>query len=124
MEKLVMKGASIRKAPNIPVIYTMAGVVNTVALREKGLAYSIYYYVTNMKPNKAVKMIAIEGVTPSPETIGAIKYPLTAEVYAVIRKGTSKKSSASMLRDWLLSANGQAAILESGYVPIPGKNGR
>jgi phosphate transport system substrate-binding protein len=117
MEKLVMKGSPIRNEREVPRIYTMAGVVNTVAVHEHGIAYSIYYYVTNMAPNNHVKMIAIDGVKPTARTIATRAYPLTAEVFVVLRKGMPRESPAALLRDWLQTAEGQAAVQESGYVP-------
>lgn len=122
MEGLVMKGIPIRGPDEIRVIYTMAGVVHAVAKRENAIAYSIFYYVTNMAPDPLTKMIAVEGIRPAPETIGAWKYPLTTEAFAVIRKDAKGESRAVLLRNWLLSAKGQSAVRESGYVPITEKS--
>ena len=117
MEKLIMKGSPMRDPREMPRIYTMAGVVNTVAAHERGIAFSIYYYVTSMAPNRQVKMIAIDGVRPTLATIAARAYPLTSEVFAVVRKGTPRESPAARVRAWLQTAEGQAAVQESGYVP-------
>jgi phosphate transport system substrate-binding protein len=70
-----------------------------------------------MLPDEKVKLIAIDGVQPTSENIGQRHYPLTTDVYAVLRKGMPKDSSAVMLRDWLLTADGKVAVEESGYVP-------
>jgi len=117
IQKLVMGDLPMRDAAGAPVIHTMGGVVHAVAMREWGIAFSIYYYVTNMAPNPATKLLAIEGVPPSPETIAAGAYPLTAEVHAGVREDAPPGSTAVLLRDWLLSEPGQAAIRESGYAP-------
>ena len=117
MEKLVMKGSPMRNEREVPRIYTMAGVVNMVAMHQQGIAYSIYYYVTNMAPNRRVRMIAIDGVKPATRTIATRAYPLTAEVFVALRTGTPRQSPAATLRDWLQTAAGQAAVQESGYVP-------
>lgn len=117
MQKLVMKGVPIRNEREVPRIYTMAGVVNTVAMHEQGIAYSIYYYVTNMAPNHRVRMIAIDGVKPATGTIATRTYPLTSEVFVALRTGTPRQSPAAALRDWLLTGAGQAAVQESGYAP-------
>ena len=71
-----------------------------------------------MFDNQKVKMIAIEGVQPTSATIASRAYPLAAEVYVITRKGTPSTSTAAMLRDWLLSADGQAVVKASGYVPV------
>jgi phosphate transport system substrate-binding protein len=71
-----------------------------------------------MLPDKNVKLIGINGVKPTSENIATRAYPLTAEVYAVTRKMMARDSTAQMLRDWLFTDEGRAAIVESGYVPI------
>lgn len=117
MEKLVMKGLPMRDEREVPRIYTMAGVVNKVAAHEKGIAFSIYYYVTNMAPDEHIRMIAIDGVRPTAATIASRAYPLTSEVFAVVRKGLPPGSPAASLLGWLQTGEGQAAVRESGYVP-------
>ncbi len=117
MEKLVMKGSPMRNEHEVPRIYTMAGAVNKVAAREYGIAFSIYYYVTNMAPDEHVRMIAIDGVRPTAATITSRAYPLTSEVFAVVRKGLPQGSPAASLLAWLQTGEGQAAVRESGYVP-------
>ena len=67
----------------------------------------------------SLKICAVNGVMPSAETIRNRTYPFVTPVYAVIRKGTPKTSSAVRLRDWLLTEEGQAVVKESGYVPMP-----
>jgi phosphate transport system substrate-binding protein len=65
-----------------------------------------------------VKIMGVEGVKPSAETIANQSYPLVAEVYAVTRAGMPADHPAIKMRDWWLSAVGQAAVAESGYVPL------
>jgi phosphate transport system substrate-binding protein len=117
METLVMKDAPMIKAPEM-IVETMMGAVNGIGRDPLGIGYSVYYYVTFMLPDKNVKLIGINGVKPTSENIATRAYPLTAEVYAVTRKNMPKGSTAIMLRDWLLTNEGSAAIAESGYVPI------
>ena len=63
-----------------------------------------------------VRMIAVNGVEPTEENIGLRKYPLAAEVYVAIRADQSAGSPAVVLRDWLLSPEGQEVVAKSGYV--------
>ncbi len=118
MVDLVMHDTPMLSAEAAPLIFTMGGVVSTMTVQKLGISFSVYYYIRNMAPSPATKMLAIEGIDPCPETIGSLQYPLTSEVFVVIRRGLSEGSTAILLRDWLLSDAGQAAILESGYVPI------
>ena len=117
METLVMQGAPMVDAPSL-ILETMMGPVNAISEDRWGIGYSVYFYATSIFPAAQVKLIAIEGVEPSAANIAAQAYPLTTEVYAVVRADMPAGSTALMLRDWLLTEEGQAVVEESGYVPI------
>jgi phosphate transport system substrate-binding protein len=125
MEKLVMQGEPMIDSPDM-ILETMIGPIHAIGgdLSEErgddrlGIGYSVYYYAMFILPHERVKLIGIDGVPPTSENIASRAYPLTTEVYAVVREDTPKDSTAVMLRNWLLTADGQAAIALSGYVPI------
>ena len=117
MEKLVMKGAPMIDAPFM-MMQTMIGAINAVSGDPLGIGYSVYYYATFMLPDENVKLIGINGVMPSADNIADRSYPLTTEVYVVVRKDMSSGSTALMLRNWLLTTEGQNIVEESGYVPL------
>ena len=58
---------------------------------------------------------------PSRATIADGTYPLVTEVYVVTRKDLKPDHPAAKLRDWLLTAEGQKIVGETGYVPIKAK---
>ncbi len=117
MEALVMKGTPMANLPNM-MLMSMMGPVNALRHNPSGIGYSVYFYFVFMFPEKNIRMIAINGVKPDAGTIGARTYPLTAEVYAVVRKGMPADNPAVMLRDWMLTKEGRAVIAETGYVPV------
>lgn len=117
MEKLVMKGVPMIDAPYM-IMPTMIGPINAVSGDPLGIGYSVYYYATFMLPDENVKLIAIKGVIPSAENIADRSYPLTTEVYVVVRQDAPADSTAVMLRNWLLTSEGQRIVQESGYVPV------
>jgi phosphate transport system substrate-binding protein len=117
MDALVMRGAPMIHAPDM-LIMTMMGAVNAIGRDVSGIGYSVYYYATFMLPDKNVKLVAVNGIPPTSANIAARAYPLIAPVYAVTRKNLPGNSSAALLRDWLLTQEGQAAVAESGYVPL------
>jgi phosphate transport system substrate-binding protein len=105
------------EAPDM-MLPSMMGPLNAIAGDPSGIGYSVYYYATFMLPTEGVRLIGVDGVAPTSGSIADRSYPLTTEVYAVIREGMrDHDSSAVLLRDWLLSAEGQAVVEESGYVP-------
>ena len=117
MESLVMRGAAMIESPDM-ILDSMMGPINAIGDDPLGIGYSVYFYAAFIFPHERVKMIAVDGVHPTSENIADRSYPLTTEVYAVIRGDAPQESAARLLLDWLQTAEGQAAIAESGYVPI------
>lgn len=122
MESLVMKGTPMIEARDL-MITSMAGLIEAVAYDPWAIGYSVFYYVKYMNPRpyweEYLKMIGIEGVQPTRDTIQTGTYPLTSQVYMVTRTDLPQDSTAMMLRDWLLSPGGQDVVASSGYVSLP-----
>jgi phosphate transport system substrate-binding protein len=118
MQDLVMGGAPMIEAPDM-ILLSMAGPIHALHDDVWGIGYSVYYYARYIFPDANVRLMGIDGVEPTAESIAGRTYPLTSEVYAVVRGGMSPESPAVSLRDWLLTAEGKAVIAESGYIPMP-----
>ena len=86
------------------------------------LGYSVFYYANYMYQQPGLQMIAVDGVQPSDETIADGSYPLLNEYYVVIRADEPEDSPARLLRDWILTEEGRAAIIEAGYIPMPAES--
>lgn len=84
----------------------------------RAFGYSFYYYEHMLNPHDDLRMLGVEGIPPTPENIANGSYPLCTNVYVVTRKGLQPDHPASILRDWLLSPDGQQVVAASGYVPI------
>ncbi len=121
MEALVMRGTPMLDltAKLGLMVIDMGGMLNQVGYAPSGIGYSVYYYAVNMLPDERVKLVGIDGVTPNAETISARSYSLTTEVYAVVREAMPAEGAALVLRNWLFTDAGKAAIAASGYVPLP-----
>jgi phosphate transport system substrate-binding protein len=81
---------------------------------QSAIGYSYRYYAISMYPNLDSKLMKVNGVYPSDDTIASGAYPFTAEFYAVTNgkpTGNTKK-----LIDWILSEQGQFLIKQTGYV--------
>ena len=117
LEKLVMRGARMIESPDM-ILESMMGPFNAISGDPLGIGYSVYFYAEFIYPHELVRTIGVEGVHPTSENIADRTYPLVTEVYAVVRGDTTPDSSESVLLSWLLTQEGQAAIAESGYVPI------
>ena len=88
-----------------------------------GLGYSGFYYERFMAGSPDTKVVAVDGVMPSYETIRDGRYPYVTEVYVVTLKGLDANSDAAKFKAWLLSEEGRAVVRESGYVPLAGEKG-
>lgn len=83
---------------------------------DNAIGYSYYYYVANMECNDKIKLIKIDGVAPSNETIGQGTYPFCNPTLAVVRKGTDPNSKVYAIIDWIMSDEGAQLAEELGYV--------
>ncbi|HKM38667.1 MAG TPA: substrate-binding domain-containing protein [bacterium] len=111
---------------------TMEGMLEQVAFYHNGglsgeptnsyaLGYTLYTYLKGMGEltgiDEELKLLAVNGVTPTEKTIAAGSYPLTTAYYAVIRSDLAADHSARGIIDWLTSDHGQAAIRQLKLIP-------
>lgn len=83
------------------------------------IGYSLFHYYSDMNTSSdGIKIISVNGVAPSVTSISDGSYPLTDYYYAVIREEMPDDSPARILRDWLLSSEGQSLVRFEQYVPI------
>ena len=83
------------------------------------LGYSIYYYFNNMDlfydTSKTLKLLSIDGVFPSDETIADGTYPLSNNTYVAYIKGSKSEERAKKMADFMLSDAGQLCVKEAGF---------
>jgi len=119
--KLVMKNIEPVDPPKERVSFYMGGLIDAVAAYDGSgagaIGYSVYYYAGEMNKNPKLRILAINGTTPSPETIADGSYPLLNDFYIVISKSAPYDSPARLLRDWLLTDEGREIITIAGYIP-------
>ncbi|MEI8216391.1 MAG: substrate-binding domain-containing protein [Eubacteriales bacterium] len=118
---LVMGGLTPVNPPTEQIISEMAGLIEAVATYKNepdAIGYSYFYFATDMWGNEKVKLLAVNGVVPSKETIRDGSYPIRTAYYAAIRSTEAKDSPARQIISWLLTKDGQQLAEEAGYVPI------
>ena len=127
MLSLVMKDLPLMEAPKENLVETMAEIVNLVSgykNNKNAIGYSYYYYATTMFETidktvaSNIKMLGINGVKPTNETIKDGSYPFETAYYIVINKNSDKNSPARILANHMLSARGQKVAENAGYVPV------
>lgn len=120
MEKMVMKGITMKDAPTGLMISSMEGLIDSVAKKnydgaKSSIGYSIYLYAKEQYVKDNIKFLSIDDVYPSDETIANGTYPLSKIVYAVTRKDVPQDSSVRKLTKWLLTDEGQKIVVAGGY---------
>lgn len=98
----------------------MGGIIKEVAeykSKSGSIGFSFRYYVEGIIKNPDIKMISIDGVSPSIENIKSGTYPITTPLYAVTYEDNPNEN-VQLLLDWILSEEGQYIIEQTGYVGI------
>lgn len=105
----------------------MGGIIRQVANYrnyQNALGFSFRYYSTEMVQNGNIRLLALNGIEPTRETIRDGSYPIASEFYAVTCSpigSPSPEETNSHLSDflsWILSEEGQFLVEQTGYVGI------
>ena len=118
MDELVMKGVPMADTETEMVVEMMGGLIEAVAEfdnSQSAIGYNVYYFVSQMEMNENVRMLAVNGVEPTTESISDGSYPFISDFYAVIRQDTPADSPARVLYNWIQSAQGQDLVRHEGY---------
>ena len=120
-DKLVNLGDELMDAPQDIRIGSMIGLLEAVADYENSkdaLGYTVYYYLTNMEADKLTtsKLLSVDGVAPTNESIGKGEYPYTNDFYVVIRKDAAEDSPERILYNWICSEQGKELAERENYV--------
>lgn len=120
MLKRFMGDTPIMEAPKEQVNDFMSGIIDVVSSyksKSNSIGFSFRYYVEGIIKNPDIKIVAIDGIYPSIESIKDGSYPITTPLYAVTYR-ENKNPNVDALIDWILSDEGQYIIEETGYVGI------
>ena len=121
MLSLVMKNTKMKKAKVNEIEATMAGIIQWVANytgEAHGIGYSYFYYANEMYINDNIKLLAINGIEPTFETIQDESYPLMSAYYIVTRK-YDPNDNIQKLKEAILSIRGKQITKDAGYIPLP-----
>jgi len=123
MSGLTPDGAVLKPMdpPMEQVVAEMGMLIDAVASFENGegaIGYSYYYFVMDMWGAENIKLLEVDGIAPTPESITSGAYPYTTAYYAVMRSDEPEDSPARQVVSWLLSDGGQTLAEETGYVRV------
>ena len=115
--RLLLMGDEEIPEKQMIVIPEMEGIINAVMEYDNSanaIGYSVYYYASSMYGQDSLKFLSVDGTAPNNETIRLGEYDLSHPFYCGIREDPAE--NAKILRDWLVSEEGQRFVEECGYV--------
>ena len=120
-QKLLIQGGELMDAPTELAPTAMGALVDSIAEYNNtanAIGFSVYYYIDQMYSKPGLRLLAVDGVTPSNETIADQSYPLCNEFYAAILQDSAADSPERKVYDWLSTDAGHACIEKNGYVAV------
>ncbi len=118
MMSLVMREREMMEDTGDMVAYDMHGPFGVLHAKTNAISFTFWSYHHLMLHDRGVKMLAVDGVYPTSETIASGAYPLVTDTYAAVRASSPRHSSEARLVGWLLTEEGQRIIERSGYVSL------
>ncbi len=121
MVKLVMGDTPLMEAPAEYIATAMGELMEVVRSYDNSasaIGYSVYYYANDMRMAEGLKILSVDGVAPSAETIRSGEYPHLNAYYSVIASDEPADSPARILYDWLMTEEGQRLVAAEGYVSV------
>ena len=121
MKKLVMKDVPFMAAPEGHIVDSMMGLMEAVRSYDNSagaIGYSVYYYAHDMEMAQGLKLLAVDGVAPSAQSIREESYPFRNAYYVVMAADTPEDSVTAALYRWILSEEGQKLVAMQGYVSV------
>ncbi len=121
MQKLVMGDIPFMEAPTDVVVGSMGELMESVKSYDNSgnaIGYSVYYYANDMRMADGLKILKIDGVDPTAETIAAGQYPHLNPYYSAIPADAAADSPARILYEWLRTEDGKHLLSLEGYVPV------
>ena len=131
MERYILGGQPIhpdiqdgRTAGSMATIFSSVASAPELDPPGYGIGYSLYYYYqknyialggVDELGNPRLKLLAIDGVQPTDETIASGAYPLSDYIYAVVRADTPENAPARGVVNYLRSEAGQQCVRRAGF---------
>ena len=118
-QKLLIQGGELMEAPTELAPTEMGGLVDRIAEYNNSanaIGFSVYYYIDQMYSKPGLRLLAVDGVLPSNESIADQRYPLCNAFYAAVRQDSAEGTPERKVYDWLSTDAGRACIEKSGYV--------
>ena len=123
----LMEGLPLMEPEKEDRISGMGGIITQVAgyrNHKNAIGFSFRFYSTEMVENEQIRLLALNGVKPTKETIRSGAYPISSNFFAVtaspIGEPAPEETNEDLRAfiDWILSEQGQEIIEKTGYVGV------
>ena len=121
MEKLVMDGLTLMDPPEGYLVESMGGLIDGVMGYDNSanaIGYTVFYYAHDMEMADGLKVLKVDGVTPSADTIRSGEYTLRNPYYIAMDASQPEESMTAVLYRWILSEDGQRLVARQGYASV------
>ena len=123
----LMEGLPLMEPEKEDRIAGMGGIITQVASyrnHKNAIGFSFRFYSTEMVENDQIRLLALNGVEPTRETIRSGEYPISSNFFAITASPIGQPAPEEhnedlrALIDWILSEQGQQIIEKTGYVGV------
>lgn len=123
----LMDGRSLMEPEEENRISAMDGIIREVADYRNfsnAIGFSFRFYATELVTSQAIRLLELDGVAPTRETIRDGTYPLSSYFYAVtaapIGQPPPQETDATLhaFITWICSSQGQSLVEQTGYVGL------
>lgn len=121
----LMAGLPLMEPEREEVIDVMIGIIEQVAAYRNydgALGFTFRFYSNEMVGNNQIRLLALNGVTPTKDTIRDGSYPVSSYFYAVTASPIGQPApeetnpTLEVFLDWCTGPQGQWLVEEVGYV--------
>jgi phosphate transport system substrate-binding protein len=116
LRELVMGDLEPAEFPEEQQVSSMVGLLWELEREKYGIGY-IFKNYKEMIMRRDEPVFAVGGVYPDAVTMRNRTYPLTTEVYAIVRSDLDRGSMAYGLYEWLQTESASAVLEECGFLP-------
>ena len=116
---LLMKDIEPETPPSEQMPGFMGGLIDAISTYDGSggaIGFSVYYYAELMYTYPNLKILSVDGIKPSAQTIADGTYPLINEFYLVIDR-KSEDPQLTAIHQWMLSEKGKQVLIDCGYIP-------
>ena len=95
-QKLLIQGGELMDPPTELAPTAMGELVDSLAAYNNSanaIGFSVYYYIDQMYSQPGLRLLSVDGVMPSNDTLADGSYPLCNDFYAVIRPDAKTKAT-------------------------------